>query len=129
LKRVNHHFLLNIKFYSPIGKDTNTTYILNTNYNPNLIEYQKTQYEKEDYSDEELEELTNNFKKNFLEKEKEFQYESDEDLEYIVDKDYNHPSTYIKSDDESSNETTDSESSEEENNLIITPYNKDYNYS
>lgn len=128
-KGVNHHFLLNIKFYSPIGKDTNTTYILNTNYNPNLIEYQKTQYEKEDYSDEELEELTNNFKKNFLEKEKEFQYESDEDLEYIVDRDYNHPSTYIKSDDESSNETTDTESSEEENNLIITPYNKDYNYS
>ena len=50
-KGVNHHFLLNIKFYTPIQKREQVDYVLNPNYNPNLIEYKKLQYEKYD-SDE-----------------------------------------------------------------------------
>lgn len=81
-KGINHHFLLNVKFFTPIQKKEKIDYVLNPNYNPNLIEYKKTQYEKYN-SDEEIDELTNNFKKNYLEKEKEYIYSSDEDLQYI----------------------------------------------
>ena len=38
---LNHHFLLNIKFYTPIQKREQVDYVLNPNYNPNLIEYYK----------------------------------------------------------------------------------------
>lgn len=136
-KGINHHLLLNIKFYTPIGNIDNAKYSLNANYNPNLIEYQNTQYEKEDYSDEETRELTANFKKNFLEREKEYDYESDEDLDYInLNKNFVHPSMYnnknIKNDnetdDETEEETTDS-SEEEDNPEIITPYHKNYKFS
>ena len=136
-KGVNHHLLLNIKFYTPVGNIDNAKYSLNANYNPNLIEYQNTQYEKEDYSDEETRELTLHFKKNFLEKEKEYDYESDEDLDYInLNKNFVHPSMYnnknIKNDDstddETDEETTDS-SEEEDNPEIITPYHKNYKFS
>jgi hypothetical protein len=136
-KGINHHLLLNIKFYTPIGNIDNAKYSLNANYNPNLIEYQNTQYEKEDYSDEETRELTANFKKNFLEREKEYDYESDEDLDYInLNKNFVHPSMYnnknIKNDDETDDETEDetTDSSEEEDNPeIITPYHKNYKFS
>jgi len=136
-KGVNHHFLLNIKFYTPIGNIDNAKYSLNANYNPNLIEYQNSQYEKEDYSDEETRELTANFKKNFLEKEKEYNYESDEDLDYInLNKNFIHPSMYnnknIKNDDSTDNETdeeTTDSSEEEDNPEIITPYHKGYKFS
>jgi hypothetical protein len=137
-KGINHHLLLNIKFYTPIGNIDNVKYSLNANYNPNIIEYQKTQYEKDDYSDEETQELTENFKKNFLEKEKEYDYESDEDLDYInLNKNFVHPSMYNKknnfknndsTDDETDEETTDS-SEEEYNPEIITPYHKNYKFS
>lgn len=136
-KGINHHLLLNIKFYTPVGNIDNAKYSLNANYNPNLIEYQNTQYEKEDYSDEETRELTSHFKKNFLEKEKEYDYESDEDLDYInLNKNFVHPSMYnnknIKNDDSTDNdtdeETTDS-SEEEDNPEIITPYHKNYKFS
>ena len=116
-KGVDHHFLLNIKYYVPTKNNANSVnkkdYLLNTNYNPNLLEYKRTQYEKDDNSDEEISELANNFKKNFLEKEKKYQYSSDEDLDFI--------NPYI---DSSGSETSIDTSSDEEKN--ITPYHKDY---
>ena len=117
-KGINHHFLLNIKYYVPFKKQEDFNYTLNTNYNPNFIEYYKNQYEKDNNSEEELEDLTKNFKANFLEKEKEYNYSSDEDLEYI----------------EKNNNITDSEtessSTDEEyitsNRNNLTPYNDMY---
>ena len=83
-KGVNHNFLLNIKFYTPIQERKAVDYILNPNYNPDLIEYKKLQYEKYN-SDEDIEEVTNDFKNNFLKAEKKYEYSSDEDLEYLSD--------------------------------------------
>ena len=83
-KGINHHFILNIKFYTPIQEQAKIDYVLNPNYNPNLIEYKKLQYDKYD-SDEDIEEITNDFKNNFLKAEKKYEYSSDEDLEYLTD--------------------------------------------
>ena len=85
-KGVNHHFLLNIKFYTPIQDRNVSTYILNPNYNPNMIEYKKLQYEKYD-SDEDVEEVADNFKNTFLKAEKKYEQNSDEDLEYLTSSD------------------------------------------
>ena len=81
-KGVNHHFILNIKFYTPIQERNKVDYVLNPNYNPNLIEYKKLQYEKYN-SDEDIVEITNDFKNNFLKAEKKYEYSSDEDLDYL----------------------------------------------
>jgi hypothetical protein len=75
-KGVNHHFLLNIKYLIPENKREliKPDYVLNPNYNPNMIEYKKTQYSKEDESDDSdiVEEMTQNFSKNYLEPEKKY---------------------------------------------------------
>ena len=118
-KGVNHHFLLNIKYYTPVkNKGINNSinkkdYTLNTNYNPDLLEYKKTQYEKDDNSEDEIIELSNNFKKNFLEKEKQYLYSSDEDLDFI--------NPYI----ETSNSETSIETSSDEDKHI-TPFHQNY---
>ena len=115
-KGVDHHFLLNIKYYVPTKNNNNVNkkdYVLNTNYNPNLLDYKRTQYEKDDNSEDEINELANNFKKNFLEKEKEYEYSSDEDLDFI--------NPYI---DSSGSESSIDTSSEEENG--ITPFHPSY---
>ena len=115
-KGVDHHFLLNIKYYVPTQNNNNVNkkdYVLNTNYNPNLLDYKRTQYEKDDNSEDENNELANNFKKNFLEKEKEYEYSSDEDLDFI--------NPYIGS---SGSESSIDTSSEEENG--ITPFHPSY---
>lgn len=109
-KGVNHHFLLNIKFYTPIQNRNISTYILNPNYNPNMIEYKKLQYEKYD-SDEDVEEVTDNFKNTFLKAEKKYEQNSDEDLEYLT----------------SSEDSSDTEESEDndftQNKTIFHPTN------
>jgi hypothetical protein len=112
---VDHHFLLNIKYYVPtnINSVNKKDYVLNTNYNPNLLEYKRTQYEKDDNSEDEINELANNFKKNFLEKEKKYEYSSDEDLDFI--------NPYI---DSSGSESSIDTSSEEENGM--TPFHQNY---
>ena len=114
-KGVDHHFLLNIKYYVPTQNNNinKKDYVLNTNYNPNLLDYKRTQYEKDDNSEDENNELANNFKKNFLEKEKEYEYSSDEDLDFI--------NPYIGS---SESESSIDTSSEEENG--ITPFHASY---
>ena len=99
-KGVNHHFLLNIKFFTPIQKIEDQDYVLNPNYNPNLIEYKKLQYEKYD-SEEDLEEVTKNFKTNFLKAEKKYDYSSDEDLDYVN----------VESSDDSDDDSSDSDTS------------------
>ena len=114
-KGVNHNLLINIKYFVPFKKIETINYTLNANYNPNFIDYKKTQYEKDDESEEELEELTHNFRSNFLEKEKDLVYSSDEDLEYVEP----------NNDDYTDSDT--SESSEEDeyitaNKNNITPY-------
>ena len=109
-KGVNHHFLLNIKFYTPIQKIENQDYVLNPNYNPNLIEYKKLQYEKYD-SEEDLEEVTNDFKNNFLKEEKKYDYSSDEDLQYINNKNSSDDGSH---DENGSNSTSDSDTSSNE---------------
>ena len=118
-KGVDHHFLLNIKYYVPTQNNNNVNkkdYVLNTNYNPNLLDYKRTQYEKDDNSEDEINELANNFKKNFLEKEKEYEYSSDEDLDFI--------NPYIDSIDSSGSESSIDTSSEEENGM--TPFHPNY---
>ena len=115
-KGINHHFLLNVKFLTPIQNRDKVDYVLNPNYNPNLIEYKKTQYEKHE-SDEEIDELANNFRKNYLEKEKEYMYSSDEDLQYIDNNNDN------ISDSEESIDTIDSDSSQhyQNNRTVYNP--------
>lgn len=109
-KGVNHHFLLNIKFYTPIQNRNISTYILNPNYNPNMIEYKKLQYEKYD-SDEDVEEVTDNFKNTFLKAEKKYEQNSDEDLEYLTSS-------------EDSSETEESEDNDfTQNKTIFHPTN------
>ncbi len=114
-KGVNHNLLINIKYFVPHKNIDNINYSLNANYNPNFINYEKTQYEKDNQSDEELEQLTNNFGKNFLEKEKEFLYSSDEDLEYVEPNNNNY----------SDSDTSESSSDDEyhpANKNNMTPY-------
>lgn len=101
-KGVNHHFLVNIKFYTPIQQRGQVDYVLNPNYNPNLIEYKKLQYEKYN-SDEDIEEVTKDFKNTFLKAEKKYEYSSDEDLEYLS-----------SDDDDDNNDGDDSETSSNE---------------
>lgn len=119
-KGVNHNLLVNIKYYVPNKILDNMNYTLNSNYNPDFITYKKTQYEKDDESEEELNELSKNFRGNFLEKEKEYEYSSDDDLEYVEP----------RNNDYSDSDT--SESSEDRNNYIpannnnITPYHPMY---
>jgi hypothetical protein len=119
-KGVNHNLLVNIKYYVPNKILDNMNYTLNSNYNPDFITYKKTQYEKDDESEEELNELSKNFRGNFLEKEKEYEYSSDDDLEYVES----------RNNDYSDSDT--SESSEDRNNYIpannnnITPYHPMY---
>lgn len=109
-KGINHHFLLNIKFYTPIQNRNISTYILNPNYNPNMIEYKKLQYEKYD-SDEDVEEVTDNFKNTFLKAEKKYEQNSDEDLEYLTSS-------------EDSSETEESEDNDfTQNKTIFHPTN------
>ena len=119
-KGVNHNLLLNIKYFVPHKIIDTLNYTLNSNYNPDFINYKKLQYEKDDDSEEELEELTQDFGNNFLNKEKEYVYSSDEDLEYV---------------EKNNNDITDSdtsESSEEDeyepsNKNNMTPYHPMYN--
>lgn len=121
---LNHHMLISIKYLVPYKKPENFDYTLNTNYNPDLLEYKRTQYEKDDNSEDEINELSNNFKKNFLEKEKEYEYSSDEDLEYVDERN-------DLSDSESSidDESSDDDSSYDDNNHNLTPYNRFYKSS
>lgn len=121
---LNHHMLISIKYLVPYKKPENFDYTLNTNYNPDLLEYKRTQYEKDDNSEDEISELSNNFKKNFLEKEKEYEYSSDEDLEYVDERN-------DLSDSESSidDESSDDDSSYDDNNHNLTPYNRFYKSS
>lgn len=121
---LNHHMLISIKYLVPYKKPENFDYTLNTNYNPDLLEYKRTQYEKDDNSEDEISELSNNFKKNFLEKEKEYEYSSDEDLEYVDERN-------DLSDSESSidDESSSDDSSYDDNNHNLTPYNRFYKSS
>ena len=119
---LNHHMLISIKYLVPYKKPEKFDYTLNTNYNPDLLEYKRTQYEKDDNSDEEINELANNFKKNFLEKEKEYEYSSDEDLEYVDERNE-------LSDSESSIDESSDYDSNDDNNHNLTPYNRFYKYS
>lgn len=121
---LNHHMLISIKYLVPYKKPENFDYTLNTNYNPDLLEYKRTQYEKDDNSEDEINELSNNFKKNFLEKEKEYEYSSDEDLEYVDERN-------DLSDSESSidDESSSDDSSYDDNNHNLTPYNRFYKSS
>ena len=119
---LNHHMLISIKYLVPYKKPEKFDYTLNTNYNPDLLEYRRTQYEKDDNSDEEINELANNFKKNFLEKEKEYEYSSDEDLEYVDERNE-------LSDSESSIDDSSDYDSDDDNNHNLTPYNRFYKYS
>ena len=119
---LNHHMLISIKYLVPYKKPEKFDYTLNTNYNPDLLEYKRTQYEKDDNSDEEINELANNFKKNFLEKEKEYEYSSDEDLEYVDERNE-------LSDSESSIDESSDYDSDDDSNHNLTPYNRFYKYS
>ena len=123
---LNHHMLISIKYLVPYKKPENFDYTLNTNYNPDLLEYKRTQYEKDDNSEDEINELANNFKKNFLEKEKEYEYSSDEDLEY-VEHERNELSDSESSIDESSEDDSDDDNNNH-NNHNLTPYNRFYKY-
>ena len=119
-KGVNHNLLLNIKYFVPHKIIDTLNYTLNSNYNPDFINYKKLQYEKDDDSEEELEELTQDFGNNFLNKEKKYVYSSDEDLEYVE-----------KNNDDITDSDT-SESSEEEeyepsNKNNMTPFHFRYN--
>ena len=120
--------LISIKYLVPYKKPENFDYTLNTNYNPDLLEYKRTQYEKDDNSEDEINELANNFKKNFLEKEKEYEYSSDEDLEYVdVRNDITDSESSI---DESSSDDSDDDNNNHNNhnNHNLTPYNRFYKY-
>lgn len=108
-KGVNHNLLLNIKYFVPHKIIDTLNYTLNSNYNPDFINYKKLQYEKDDDSEEELEELTQDFGNNFLNKEKEYVYSSDEDLEYV---------------EKNNNDITDSDTSESSEEDEYEPSNK-----
>lgn len=116
-KGVNHTLLINIKYYVPTANLDKFNYVLNQNYTPDFINYRKTQYEKDNNSDDELDHLAQNFNQNFLEKEKEFVYSSDEDLDNISP-----PNNLTDSDTETSSEDDYIPS----NNNHITPYNPFY---
>ena len=119
-KGINHHFLLNIKFYTPIQKREQVDYVLNPNYNPNLIEYKKLQYEKYN-SDEDIVEITSDFKNNFLKAEKKYEHSSDEDLEYLSSSDNESTSNSSST---SSNESIDNNDMNfMENRTIFHPTN------
>jgi len=134
---LNHHMLISIKYLVPYKKPENFDYTLNTNYNPDLLEYKRTQYEKDDNSEDEINELANNFKKNFLEKEKEYEYSSDEDLDYVdIRNDITDSESSIDSDDSSDDDSSDDDDDNDNdtelynlNNPNITPYNRFYKYS
>tara|TARA_Y100000389_G_scaffold19651_1_gene17003 strand:- start:737 stop:3346 length:2610 start_codon:yes stop_codon:yes gene_type:complete len=119
-KGVNHNMLINIKYFVPHKTIDTINYTLNANYNPNFIDYKKTQYEKDDESEEELEELTNDFGANFLRKEKDLIYSSDEDLEYVE------PNNNDYSDSDTSESSEDDEYSPANKNNM-TPYHSMYN--
>lgn len=108
-KGVNHNLLLNIKYFVPHKIIDTLNYTLNSNYNPDFINYKKLQYEKDDDSEEELEELAQDFGNNFLNKEKEYVYSSDEDLEYV---------------EKNNNDITDSDTSESSEEDEYEPSNK-----
>ena len=114
-KDTDHHFLLNVKFFVPYQKVSKRDYLLNSNYNPNLIKYRKNQMDK--FNEDELEnEVVNNFNKEFLEKEKQYEYSSDEDLEYI------NKSESSDSSDSSNSNSIDSDTSEETLNTNSNQY-------
>lgn len=125
-KGVNHNFLLNIKFLTPIQKRDKVDYVINPNYNPNLLEYKKLQYEKYD-SDEDIENTTADFKNTFLKNEKKYDYSSDEDLQYVSNE------SDDDEDDESGEDIHSSSSNEEirndlnfkQNRTIFHPVNYD----
>lgn len=130
-KGINHHFLLNIKFYTPIQKRELTDYVLNPNYNPNLIQYKKLQYEKYD-SDENVEEVTKDFKNTFLKAEKKYEYSSDEDLDYLSSDNDGNNTNEENDDTEDDSETSETSSNESiqrsnmnfmENRTIFHPTN------
>lgn len=126
-KGVNHNFLLNIKFLTPIQQRDKVDYVINPNYNPNLLEYKKLQYEKYD-SDEDIENTTADFKNTFLKNEKKYDYSSDEDLQYVSNE-----SDDDDEDDESGEDIHSSSSNEEitndlnfkQNRTIFHPVNYD----
>jgi len=128
---LNHHMLISIKYLVPYKKPGEFDYTLNTNYNPDLLEYKRTQYEKDDNSEDENNELANNFKKNFLEKEKEYEYSSDEDLEYVKQERNELSDSESSIDSDDSDDSNDSDDSYRElynlKNPNITPYNRFYN--
>ena len=125
-KGVNHNFLLNIKFLTPIQQRDKVDYVINPNYNPNLLEYKKLQYEKYD-SDEDIENTTADFKNTFLKNEKKYDYSSDEDLQYVSNE------SDDDEDDESGEDIHSSSSNEEirndlnfkQNRTIFHPVNYD----
>jgi hypothetical protein len=120
-KNTDHHMLLNIKFFIPNQKVQKRDYILNSNYNPDLIHYKKNQHEKFN-TEESNNEILNNFNKTYLEKEKKYEYSSDEDLEYV-------DNVNISDDDSLDSDTTieslDSDS-EQHYHMNRTVYNSNY---
>jgi hypothetical protein len=124
-KGVNHNFLLNIKFLTPIQQRDKVDYVINPNYNPNLLEYKKLQYEKYD-SDEDIENTTADFKNTFLKNEKKYDYSSDEDLQYVSnesDDDNDESGEDIHS--SSSNEEIRNDLNFKQNRTIFHPVNLD----
>lgn len=122
-KNTEHHFLLNVKFFVPYQKVSKRDYLLNSNYNPNLIKYRKNQMDK--FNEDELEnEVVNSFNKEFLEKEKQYEYSSDEDLEYTNNSDSS-DSTDSSIDSDTSEEILNSNSNQYFN-MNRTIYNPNY---
>ena len=123
-KDTEHHFLLNVKFFVPYQKVSKRDYLLNSNYNPNLIKYRKNQMDK--FNEDELEnEVINNFNKEFLEKEKQYEYSSDEDLEYINKSESSESSDSNSIDSDTSEETLNTNSNQYFN-MNRTIYNSNY---
>lgn len=105
-KGVNHNLLVAIKFLRPVLKQqqTNTNYILNPNYNPNMLDYMRTQNEVlDEYTtdEEENDYLKKNFNKIYMEKEKRYIDSSDEEVQ--ID---NNAPDYVDSSDYSDEEIT-----------------------
>jgi hypothetical protein len=83
-KGVNHNLLIVVKFLRPaIDEPNNNYYPLNTNYNPSYIDYMKNQNDilnNEESDEDEIDFLQKNFNKIYLEKEKKFIDNSDDDI-------------------------------------------------
>ena len=95
------------------------------NYNPNLIEYKKLQYEKYD-SDENVEEVTKDFKNTFLKAEKKYEYSSDEDLDYLSSDNNDNINEENEENEESDDTEDNSDTSETSSNESIQRSNMNF---